>query len=99
MGVTHSGLERIHPFGGLLFLKLKQRTVLALALIAGSTALACTKPADGEPAAGSGTAGRTGGARGGRGGPALDRPAAGGYTGTVIKLRGMGMKMKTQAGL
>ena len=59
-----------------MFLKLKQRTVLALALIAGSTALACTKPADGEPAAGSGTAGRTGGARGGRGGPALDRPAA-----------------------
>jgi multidrug efflux pump subunit AcrA (membrane-fusion protein) len=60
-----------------LFLKFKQRSVLALALIAGAVVLACTKPAGGEPAAGTANnaGGRTGGARGGRGGPS-DRPTA-----------------------
>jgi membrane fusion protein (multidrug efflux system) len=77
MAVRDSGPARAKPHGGLLFLKLKQRSVLALALIAGAVVLACTKPAGGEPAAGTANnaGGRTGGARGGRGGPS-DRPTA-----------------------
>jgi membrane fusion protein (multidrug efflux system) len=60
-----------------LFLKFLQRGTLALALIAGAVVVACTKPAGGEPAAGSANnAGRTGGARGGRAGGPSDRPTA-----------------------
>lgn len=60
-----------------MLFKLKQRSTLALALIAGAVVLACNKPAGGEPAAGSANnAGRTGGARGGRAGGPADRPAA-----------------------
>ena len=60
-----------------MLLKFLQRSTLALALIAGAVVVACTKPAGGEPAAGSANnSGRTGGARGGRGGPPSDRPTA-----------------------
>ena len=54
--------------------KFKQRSVLALILIAGSVVVSCTKQAGGEPAAGAGAnAGRAGGRTGGRGTPS-DRP-------------------------
>ena len=53
--------------------KFKQRSVLALILIAGSVVVSC-KQAGGEPAAGAGAnAGRAGGRTGGRGAPS-DRP-------------------------
>ena len=54
--------------------KFKQRSVLALILIAGAVVVSCTKQAGGEPAAGAaGNAGRAGGRTGGRGTPS-DRP-------------------------
>ena len=54
--------------------KLKQRSVLALILLTSSGAIACTKPAGGEPAPGTAAnTGRAGGRAAGRGGPS-DRP-------------------------
>ena len=54
--------------------KLKQYSALALSLFAGAITVSCTKPAGGEPAAGSSAGtGRAGGRTGGRGGLS-DRP-------------------------
>lgn len=54
--------------------KFKHYSALALSLFAGSIAISCTRPAGGEPAAGSAAnTGRSGGRTGGRG-PASDRP-------------------------
>jgi membrane fusion protein, multidrug efflux system len=54
--------------------KLKQRSALALMLLASQLVISCTKPAGGEPAAGTtANTGRSGGRTGGRG-AASDRP-------------------------